>query len=238
MARISPAALVRSIASLHNVEIERDFAVALQRVVAAAQELFAASGAGLMLLAEGERLRWASATDQRAQTLETFQEQLGRGPVMRAFLERRPVAIRDVATDAQVAEVGAELRQAGIHAVLSVPVELQGGPIGTVEVYSEQPRDWDDSEIGALQAYGGVVASLLAHGVTAHVEHELARQLQVALDHRVVIEQAKGVLIERNNVDAATAFEQLRAISRSSGRQMTAVAREIVTSASGTSTHP
>jgi GAF domain-containing protein len=119
--------------------------VGLQQVVAAAQELFQASGAGLMLLEEGESLRWASATDQRAQILETFQERLGRGPVMRAFLECRPAVIRDVATDAQVAEVAGELRHAGIHAALSVPVELQGGPIGTVEVYSEAPRAWDDS---------------------------------------------------------------------------------------------
>jgi len=85
---------------------------------------------------------------------------------MRAFLECRPAVIRDVATDAQVA---GELRHAGIHAALSVPVELQGGPIGTVEVYSEAPRAWDDSEIGALQAYAGVVASLLAHAVADQV---------------------------------------------------------------------
>jgi GAF domain-containing protein len=108
-----------------------------------------------MLLEDGEPLRWASATDQRAQTLETFREQLGRGPVMRALLGCRPAVICDVATDAQVAKVAGELRRVGIHAALSVPVELQGGPIGTVEVYSEAPRDWDDSEIGALQAYAG-----------------------------------------------------------------------------------
>jgi len=66
MARSSPAALVASLASLHELDLERDFTVGLQQVVAAAQELFQASGAGLMLLEEGESLRWASATDQRA----------------------------------------------------------------------------------------------------------------------------------------------------------------------------
>jgi GAF domain-containing protein len=231
MARISPATLVASLASLHQIDLERDFTVALQRVVTAAQELFQASGAGLMLLEEGESLRWASATDQRAQTLETFQEQLGKGPVMRAFLECRPAVIRDVATDAQVAEVAGELRHAGIHATLSVPVELQGGPIGTVEVYSEAPRDWDDSEIGALQAYAGVVASLLAHAVGAHAEQALTRQLKLALGHRVLIEQAKGVLMERNRVDARTAFEHLRAAARSSGRRLTVVADQVVATA-------
>ena len=128
MARISPATLVASLVSLPQIDLERDFTAALQRVVTAAQELYQASGAGLMPLEEGESLRWASATDQRAQTLDTFQQELGRGPVMRAFLERRPAVIRDVATDAQVAEVAGELRHAGIHAALSVPVELRPSP--------------------------------------------------------------------------------------------------------------
>jgi GAF domain-containing protein len=125
-----------------------------------------------------------------------------------------------------------ELRHAGIHAALSVPVELQGGPIGTVEIYSETPRDWDDSEIGALQAYAGVVASLLAHAVGAQVEQTLTRQLRLALSHRVLIEQAKGVLMERNGVDAQTAFEHLRTVARSSGRQLTVVADHVVATAS------
>ena len=125
MARISPATLVASLVSLPQIDLERDFTAALQRVVTAAQELYQASGAGLMPLEEGESLRWASATDQRAQTLDTFQQELGRG---RAFLERRPAVIRDVATDAQVAEVAGELRHAGIHAALSVPVELRPSP--------------------------------------------------------------------------------------------------------------
>jgi AmiR/NasT family two-component response regulator len=149
-----------------------------------------------VLLEEGESLRWASATDQRAQTLETFQERLGKGAVMRAFLECRPAVIRDVATDAQVAEVAGELRHAGIHAALSVPV-----------------------------------ASLLAHAVGAHAEQALTRQLKLALSHRVLIEQAKGVLMERNRVDGRTAFEHLRA-ARSSGRRLTVVADQVVATAS------
>jgi GAF domain-containing protein len=229
--RLHPQVLIDSIASVGRIDVEHGFAAALQQVVAAAQRLFGASGAGLMLLEEGEVLRWAAATDQRTQTLEIFQERLGKGPCMRAFRQGRPAVIGDVVTDGQVAEVATELLHAGIHGVLTVPVELEGGPIGTLAVYTEEPRDWDTSEVGGLQAYAGVVATLLSHAVAAHVHERLARQLQRALNARVLIEQAKGVLMAREHIDAQAAFEQLRDLARSARRRLPAVAREVVAAA-------
>jgi hypothetical protein len=81
----------------------------------------------------------------------------------------------------------------GVEAVaggLSVPVQVGGGPVGTLDVYVTGPREWDDTETAALQAYAGLVASLLAATVTARVPGRLADQLQAALEHRSLIEQA------------------------------------------------
>jgi GAF domain-containing protein len=110
---------------------------------------------------------------------------------------------------------------------LSVPVELDGGVIGTLDVYAAQPRDWDPSEVAALQAYGGLVASLLMAAVTAQVKGRLADQLQAALEHRWLIEQAKGVLMGRERLDAQTAFERLRGAARSSTRRLADVAKDV-----------
>ena len=66
---------------------------------------------------------------------------------------------------------------------LTVPVQVGGGPVGTLDVYVTASRDWDDSEAAALQAYAGLVASLLAAAVSAGVTGRLADQLRAAMEH-------------------------------------------------------
>jgi AmiR/NasT family two-component response regulator len=78
-----------------------------------------------------------------------------------------------------------------------------------------------------LQAYAGLVASLLSAAVTAQVKGRLADQLQAALEHRWLIEQAKGVIMGREHLDAQAAFERLRGAARSSTRRLADVARDV-----------
>jgi hypothetical protein len=77
---------------------------------------------------------------------------------------------------------------------LTVPVEVGGGLVGTLDVYVTAPREWDDSEAAALHAYAGMVASLLAAAPTAQPTGRLADQVQAALEHRSLLEQARAVV--------------------------------------------
>ena len=180
----------------------------------------------MLIDAEGQ-LRWASASDQTAQTVENEQERLAQGPCAVAFSQRLPAAIRNIHTEPDWAEFAQVLLGEGVCAALSVPVELDGGVIGTLDVYARDPRDWDPSEVAALQAYAGLVASLLSAAVTAEVKGRLADQLQAALEHRWLIEQAKGVVMGREQIDAQAAFERLRGAARSSTRRLADVARDV-----------
>ncbi len=106
-------------------------------------------------------------------------------------------------------------------------MEVDGSAIGTLDIYSSVPWDWDDSEIAALQTYAGLAASLLTAAVTAQVQGRLANQLQAALEHRWLIEQAKGMVMAREGLDAQAAFERLRQAARSSSRRLVDVASDV-----------
>ena len=182
---------------------------------------------GCELIDAQGQLRWASASDQTAQVLEDYQERLAQGPCAVAFSQRLSAAIRNIHTEPDWDKFAQVLLSEGVCAALSVPVELDGGVIGTLDIYTGQPRDWDPSEVAALQAYAGLVASLLSAAVTAQVKGRLAEQLQAALEHRWLIEQAKGVLMGREDLDAQAAFERLRGAARSSTRRLADVVRDV-----------
>jgi GAF domain-containing protein len=224
---IDPTDLAKSIGALGSLDPQRGLAPTLQQIADAAKQLFAADAAGLMLVDADGALRWASASDQTAQTLEDGQERLAQGPCAVAFSQRLPAAIINIHTDPDWGEFAQVLLAEGVCAALSVPVELDGGVIGTLDVYVGRPRDWDPSEVAALQAYAGLVASLLSAATTAQVKGRLADQLQAALEHRWLIEQAKGIIMGRERLDAQTAFERLRGAARSSTRRLADVAKDV-----------
>jgi GAF domain-containing protein len=224
---IDPTDLAKSIGALGSLHPERGLARTLQQVTDGAKQLFRADAAGLMLIDAEGQLRWASASDQTAQTVENEQERLAQGPCAVAFSQRLPAAIRNIHTEPDWAEFTQVLVSEGVCAALSVPVELDGGIIGTLDIYAAEARDWDPSEVAALQAYAGLMASLLSAATTAQVKGRLADQLQAALEHRWLIEQAKGVIMGREQVDAQAAFERLRGAARSSTRRLADVAKDV-----------
>jgi hypothetical protein len=111
---------------------------------------------------------------------------------------------------------------------LNVPVQIGGGPVGSLDVYVTAPRRWEDSEVAALHAYAGLVASLLVAAVTARVTGRLADQVQAAFEHRLLIEQAVEILVDREGLDAQAALAWLGAAARSSEYPLIQKARDVV----------
>jgi GAF domain-containing protein len=227
--RIDIGVLLRSIGSLQELELRRTgLGPALQQVVDAAKALFNAEGAGLMLVGEGEVLRWVTATDARAQSLEAAQERLGEGPCVEAFHQHVVQQISDSATEQRWPDLARVLRHDGVQALLSVPVEVAQGTVGTLNLYLREPREWDHSEVNAAEIYGRLVGSLLGSALAAELQGQLIEQLQWALEHRILVEQAKGVLMGREGISADAAYQRIRSVARSSRRPVAEVARRVV----------
>jgi GAF domain-containing protein len=225
---IDPARLASSLGALDTLDVARGFTGTLQQVLRSARTLLDVDVAGLMLVDHAGALRWASASDPMVESHEGELEQLAHGPCRAAFAQRAPAAVPDRSADPRWSELAQAGIDAGIHAGLSVPVQLGGGPVGTLDVYVTAPREWDDSETAALQAHAGLVASLLAAAATARVTGRLAAQLQAAVEHRSLLEQAIAVLVHRESMDAQAALEWLGTAARSSGREVAQVADDVL----------
>jgi GAF domain-containing protein len=225
---IDPAALARNISDLAGLDAEGDLGRAMQQITSAAKALLGVDGAGLMLADERGQLRWATASDQEAQIIEEGQERLGEGPCVNAFAEHAPMAMRDATKEPHWGRITNVVTGQDMRAGLSVPVQLEGGPIGSLDLYSSAPRDWDQTEISAAQVYAALVATLLSQAAAAQVKGRLAEQLRVALEHRSRIERAKGMLMVQAGIDDAAAFERLRSAARSSRRPLIEVVDEVL----------
>jgi len=221
---IDPAALARNLSTLAALDAEHDLARAMQQLTSAAKALLGVDGAGLMLADERGELRWATASDQQTQVIEEGEERLGQGPCVNAFAEHAPMAMRDAAKEPQWGTITDVVMRAG----LSVPVQLEGGPIGSLDLYCIEPRDWDQAEISAAQVYAALAATLLCQAAAAQVKGRLADQLQVAFEHRNRIERAKGMLMLQEGIDDAAAFERLRTAARSLRRPLIEVVDEVL----------
>jgi putative methionine-R-sulfoxide reductase with GAF domain len=225
---IDPSMLAKSIATLTDLDPERDLASTLEQAVVAAKQLFDVDGAGIMLADAEGRLRWASASDPLAQALEDNQETFAAGPCLQAFASGQPAVIHDATLEPRWGEITLAFVELQIRSGLSVPVQLGGGPIGTLDVYAAVPGGWDATEVSALQTYAGLVATLLGTAAKAERNGRLAEQLQVALEARSMLERAKVALVELERLDGQQAFIDLRQAARSSRRAPPEVAGETV----------
>jgi hypothetical protein len=156
----------------------------------------------------------------------TLQQVLGSAKTL-LDADRAGLLLLDQAGALRWASGSDRLVEAGVGD-LSVPVQLGGGQMGTLDLYGPGPRQWDDGDAAALRAYAGLVASVLAAAVAAGVTGRLADQLQEALEHRSLIEQAVRVLVDREGLDAQAALEWLGVAARSAGFAPVQMARAVV----------
>ena len=203
---------------------------ALHQVLDACVVLFDVDGAGVLVADEQDVLRYVAASDGPGRLLEQTEAEAGQGPCTEAFVSSAVVTSRDVTAEHDRWPVLAEAMSAlPVRAVLGTPVRIGGVPVGTLDVYRGVAHDWDESEVVALGRYAEVIATTMTAAVQAHTAGELARQLQYALDYRVVIERAVGFLMARDGLDPVAAFNALRTAARSRRAKIGEIAEHVLT---------
>jgi GAF domain-containing protein len=200
----------------------------LQQAVVAASAMPGVAGAGLMLVDADGELRFVASSDEPGAQFERVQEELGLGPCQSAFRRDEVVATPDLQADQRWPQLGRAVTGGPVRAVLAVPTAIGGGPVGTLNVYRDRPHEWAGDDVAALGAYGQLLNRLLTSAVAQDRSDETARQLQFALDYRVVIERAVGYLMHAEGVDDAAAFALLRSAARRNRRKVIDLARIVL----------
>jgi hypothetical protein len=201
---------------------------ALDHAVHSAKAFFGVAGAGIMFLDDEHALHYVASTDPDSRRLEEAQREDGRGPCVDALVLDRTVRTRDVTADERWPDLGARLQGSGVRAVLGMPLHLAGAAVGSIDLYRDRPHRWEDGEVERFSGYAALVERMFVTALRATRHETLAEQLQRALDHRVVIERAIGMLMAQRSLDAPDAFELLRASARSSRRRAHEVAEDIL----------
>ena len=195
-------------------------------------ELLDLEAAGLLLADAGGALQVVAASTEQARVVELFQIQSDEGPCLDAYRSGQPVIVSDL-NASQATErwpmFTAAASEMGFAAVHAIPMRLRDQVIGTLNLFGSAPRGLDPAVVRAAQALVDVATiGILQERATR--EHELvAGQLQVALNSRVIIEQAKGILAERMRVTPDQAFIVLRAYSRNHNHPLTQLAADVIT---------
>ncbi|UFU05519.1 ANTAR domain-containing protein [Ruania halotolerans] len=185
------------------------------------------AGSGVVLMIDS-RVCAATAVPPVFRTLETFQEEHQEGPCVTACRTGEIQAVADLRTEERWPGYQAAAEQVGVRAVVGVPMKLAGNTVGAINLYSTSPRDWHASDLSAARVMTNIAAGYLISAAALARQTEISTQLQHALDSRVLIEQAKGVLAEALGIEVDRAYERLRHYARSHGRKAHDVAREIV----------
>jgi GAF domain-containing protein len=229
---IDEEALRSSLQRLREAAFDADVVGVMKRTVDAVHGVFGYGGAGIMFITESGYLSYVAASDETGRQLEEAQASVGQGPCYESYVYAREVVSIDVHADSRWPDLRTQL-SFQVRAVAGTPILLGGSPVGTLNVYRDEPVEWDKSDVNALTAYSSLIAEVLATALAAQERGLVADQLQYALDYRVVIERAVGYLMGTHRLDAVTAFDVLRKRARDSRRRVADVATEMLGGTTG-----
>jgi transcriptional regulator with GAF, ATPase, and Fis domain len=201
----------------------------LHRLTERCVELLDVGAAGVVLADERGALRVMASSDERAHTLELLEVQIQEGPCLDCFRTGKPVFNAPLQSEASPwPAFSREARAAEFRFAHALPLRLRDQVIGALNLFSDEASRLAETELVVGQALADVATIGLLQTRAMEQSRALAEQLQGALNSRVIIEQAKGMLAEHAGVDLDAAFRFLRGYARSRNEYLSDVARALV----------
>lgn len=193
----------------------------LDTVTAAAVELIPGVNTAGILLIRRDGFESIAGTTDIPHQLDELQMTLQEGPCMQAALADVEIRTDDFRHESRWPKYSPAVVEIGVLSGISFKLFTSDREAGALNLFGYQPRAWTTNDV----VVGGVLA---AHATAAVLAHEHETQLRTALLSRDQIGQAKGVIMERFDVDDGRAFEMLKGLSQESNTKLTEVARRVI----------
>ena len=202
----------------------------LDRLAGYSVQLLAAESVGILLADAQATLRVVASTNEQTEWMELLQLQAHEGPCVECFHTGAPVNVADLAAAAaRWPTFVAALRERGAcGSVHALPLRLRGQAIGTLNLFHGAPGPLPAADLSLGQSLADIATIGILQERAIRRGEVLTEQLQAALNSRVIIEQAKGVLAQHGNLTMHVAFDRLRLYARGHNLRLTEVARQIV----------
>lgn len=201
----------------------------LHTLAGRAVQLLDVSAAGIMLSDQRGGLTVMASSTEEARLLELFELQSNQGPCLDCVRSGSPVAYDDLAAMRAAWPVFTPRLQAlGFSSAQAVPLRLREETIGALNMFRVTPGLLTAADLAVGQALADVATVGLLQERAIAARAQLAQQLQGALNSRVLLEQAKGVLAERTGLQVDQAFRLMRAYARTRSRRLSDIAAEIL----------
>ena len=208
---------------------EYDVVDLLQTLTERCVELVDTDAAGLMLDDQRGNLRLIAHTHESARLLELFELQQQEGPCLDCFATGQVIANIDLTTAADRWPVFTRAaRDVGFDTSHAVPLRLRRQVIGALNLFTNGRRYLSDEHLAVAQGLADIATIGLLHERAVRDKVTLSEQLQTALQSRILIEQAKGVLSAQGGTSVEAAFTLMRSHARRTGQPLTALAGAVV----------
>lgn len=192
-------------------------------------DLLDAAAAGILLADADGHLRVIGASNEEIGLLELFQIQNDEGPCLDCFRSGDVIIEADLTSGkSRWPRFASESVRAGFPSVCAVPMRLNKQILGCLNLFMSEPELLPATEVALAQALADVASIAIVQDRAIRDAAIREDQLQHALNSRIAIEQAKGMIAERAGVDMDEAFGRLRALARNTNQRLTDVAEGLV----------